>query len=140
MTNLLTGKKHPWGVSCDELGFSFSNEKKFEFNEKIEDMLSDWLFDDLRILGVYASTYPLPQIFEPYDIKLAVIDPPEDYEYDYLLIIGNLRTMASDLEKIRKSKKGVIAICDFDFLDDVERYMAAGAQIIIFKELRRYGS
>ena len=136
--NLLIGKKHPWGVSCDELGFSFSNEKKFEFNEEVEDMLSDWLFDDLKILGIYASAYPVFQIFEPYDTKLAVIDPPPIYPYDYLLIIGNLRTMAQDLEKIRKSKKPVIAICDFDFLDDVERYLATGAQVITFKELRRY--
>ncbi len=138
--NLLIGEKHPWGVSCDELGFSFSNEKKFEFNEEIEDMFSDWLFDDFKILGIYASKYPLPQIFKSYDVEIAVIDPPSDYPYDYLLIIGNLRTMAQDLEKIRKSNKPVIAICDFDFLDDVERYMAVGAQVITFKELRRYVS
>jgi len=136
---LLIGEKHSWGISCDEIGFSISDNQKFEFNEKIEDMLSDWLFDDLKILGIYASAFPIKtSIQDNINTKLAVVDPPEGYEYDYLLLIGNLRTMAADLEVIRKSEKPVIAICDFDFLDDVERYMAAGAQVIVFKELRRY--
>ncbi len=134
----LIGKKESWGVSCDEIGFAFSNNQKFEFNEEIEDRISDWIYDDLEILGIYASAYLVPQVFEIHDIKLAVIDPPQGYPYDYLLLLGNLRTMAQDLEKIRKSKKPVIAICDFDFLDDVERYMAAGAQVIVFNKLRKY--
>lgn len=133
----LIGKKESLGVSCKELGFAFSDHCEFRFINEIEDWISDLIYDGIKILGIYASAYPV-NVFGPHGIKLAVVDPPEDYEYDYLLIISSLRTMAADLEKIRKSEKPVIAICDFDFLDDVERYMAVGAQVIVFKKLRRY--
>ena len=116
----LIGKKYSWGVSCEEIGFNY-----------IINGLSPCI-NDFKILG---CTIPVISFFDIDDLKIAAIDSSE---HDYLLLIGNLRTMAADLEKIRKSKKPVIAICDFDFLDDVERYMAAGAQVIVFNKLRRH--
>ena len=116
--NLLIGKKEPWGISCEEIGFRFSDKKEWEHDEKLDNMISDWVFlDGIKILGVYASAYPVKTNCEDNcDIKLAVVGP-EDFEHDIKIIIGNLRTMAADLNNIRRSKKPVIAICDFDFLD-----------------------
>ncbi len=119
----LIGKKHSWGVSCEEIGFNY-------IINGFAPCINGFRF---KILG---CTVPVISFFDIDDLKIAAID---SNEYDYLLLIGNLRTMAADLDKIRKSKKPVIAICDFDFWDDVERYMAAGAQVIVFKELIRYG-
>ncbi len=115
----LIGKKFDWGIGCDEIGFVFLN--------------LCWYIPNMpfQITGIYSH---LAKFNNP-SFKVAATDSDE---YDYLLLIGNLRTMAADLDKIRKSKKPVIAICDFDFLDDVERYMAAGAQVIVFNKLRRY--
>ncbi len=121
----LIGKKESWGVSCDEIGFNYINEG---FIPCINGFRS-------KILGL---TLPAIPLFCVDDLKIAVTNPYENTKYDYLIIFGNLRTMAADLELIRRSKKPVIAICDFDFLDDVERYIAAGAQVIVFNKLRKY--
>ena len=69
------------------------------------------------------------------DIKVAVVEPKND-NFDYLLLLGNVRKKAEQMETIRRSKKPVIAICDFDFVDDVEQYEAAGATVIYFNKLR----
>ena len=119
----LIGKKDDLVISCEELDFIYYYKDIFPTNGVY----------NTAIVGLDYGTNLLR-----FDNKIALFEPQPGYEYDYLIIFGNLRTMAADLEKIRKSKKPVIAICDFDFLDDVERYMAAGAQVIVFKELRRY--
>ncbi len=119
----LIGEKHKFTIRCKGLDFVYYYKDHFPVDGKF----------DCKIVGLKYGTNLLR-----FDNKIALFEPQPGYEYDYLIIFGNLRTMAADLEKIRKSKKPVIAICDFDFLDDVERYMAAGAQVIVFKELRRY--
>ncbi len=122
--NLLIGEKHKFTIRCKELDFVYYYKDNFPVDGKF----------DCKIVGLKYGT----NLIDFGDTKIALIDPQPGFDYNYLLIIGEHRTMAADLEKIRKSKKPVIAICDFDFLDDVERYLAAGAQVITFKELRRY--
>ncbi|MFW9874534.1 MAG: hypothetical protein ACFFG0_15620 [Candidatus Thorarchaeota archaeon] len=121
--NLLIGSKDAYGnIHCYAIRMHYIADSKF-----IEDALSD----SLNILGTPKDT-SLPKIDK--NIKLAETD--SDY-YDYHIIIGNLRKKAEQLEQIRKAKKPVIAICDFDFRFDVEQYIAAGAKYtIVFKELK----
>ncbi len=134
----LMGSKDEWGnVHCYVIKFHYINKDKFEYDERFEDQLTDAVLDDTEIIGFPAEYVPKCIHITLDDLKIAVTNPPENYPHDYRLIIGNLRTKAADFDKIRRSEKPVIAICDFDFLDDVEQYIAAGAQVIVFNKLRK---
>ena len=123
MNKPLIGKKHDWYISCDEIGLKYYHKDQFPIHMNF----------DCEIIGLKYGTNLIN------GSKIALVDPQPGFNFDYLLVVGNLRTMGSDLEQIRRSSKPVIAICDFDFLDDVERYIASGATVIVFKELRQYG-
>lgn len=134
--NLLVGKKDIYGsVHCYDIKFHYIHKDSQDFSDRFEDQITDaWLDGD--IIGFKAEHMPECTLETLPDTKLAVVDPPENYPHDYRIILGNIKKKAEQLQQIRKSKTPIIAICDFDFLDDVEQYIAAGAKhTIVFKKL-----
>ena len=122
------GVKTEWGVSCYDLRFKYCDDTRF---------IQEVVDDAIEILGLNQKDWPNGIAIEP-DILIAVADPIDD-NFDYLLLVGNLKKKAEQLEIIRKHQKfKVIAICDFDFLDDVEQYEASGAIVIYFNKLRKH--
>ena len=117
------GTKTEWGVSCYDLRFKYCDDPRFM--EEVVD-------DATEILGLNQEDWPNGIAIEP-DIEIAVVDSDKQ---DYMLLFGNIKKKAEQLEIIRKNK--VIAICDFDFLDDVEQYEASGATVIYFNKLRKH--
>ncbi len=115
------GTKTEWGVSCYDIRFKYCDDVGY-----IEEIVDD----TIEILGL--KDWPSDIAIEP-GIEIAVVGSNEQ---DYFILFGDLKKKAEQLEIIRKNE--VIAICDFDFLDDVEQYEASGATVIYFNKLRKH--
>ena len=115
-----------FGCSCYDIRFHYCDDVRH---------IKEVTGDSLEILGINQKDWPCG-IAIMSEIEIAVVNPTND-NYDYLLLLGNLVKKHEDLETIRRSKKKVIAICDFDFIDDVEQYEASGAIVIYFNKLRK---
>ncbi len=66
--------------------------------------------------------------------------PSSEYfeDDDSIVFDANIRKKGEELEIIRRTKKTVYVDCSsFDFLDDVEQYIAAGAIVTKRQGLRR---
>lgn len=72
--------------------------------------------------------------------KDSISIPSSSYyeEDDAIFFDANIRKKAEELEIIRRAKKEVFVDCSsFDFMDDVEQYIAAGATVSYREGLRR---
>lgn len=132
---LLTAKETEYGYSCKEIGLEYYNKTSFAYSEE-DDILAE-LLCNTEILGLNASAFPI-NFFEHDGVELA-INGEVNYEYTYNLLIACLRKKAEEFEFIRRSKKKVIVICgdDFNFIDDVEQYIAVGAVVMVTNKLRK---
>jgi hypothetical protein len=118
--------KTVFGCSCYAIRFRYCNDVKH---------IKEVSGDSVEILGINQKDWPRGIAIMP-EIEIAVVNPTND-NYDYLLLLGNLVKKDEDFETIRRSGKKVIAICDFDFIDDIEQYEAAGAVVLYFNNLRK---
>lgn len=113
----LIAKSYSWGITCEDIGFFY----------QMGPVIPDF---DVEIFG---TNELLPKYLG--DSEIASIDG----EHNYLLLFACLRKKAEEFETIRRCRKPVIVICgiDFDFIEDVEQYVAAGAVVMHTNKLRK---
>lgn len=114
----LTAKKEYGGITCEDIGFFYQEH-------------TTWPSFDIKIFAKRNQIKGgLP------DCETASVDG----KADYLLLFANFRKKAEEFETIRRSNKTVIVICgeDFNFIEDVEQYVAAGAVVMAINKLRSY--
>ena len=76
--------------------------------EMFEGLLQLVIYNQKKIIGVRGSnTQAMERIRNGFGSKLAVIDPPEDCQYDYLIIIEGWGS------ETRENKKPVILVSNY---------------------------
>ncbi len=76
--------------------------------EVFEGLLQLLIYNEKKIIGVRGSnTEVMERIRNSFGSKLAVINPPEDCQYDYLIIIEGWKS------ETRENKKPVILVSNY---------------------------
>ena len=79
-----------------------------ESDKKIfEGLLQLVIYNETKIVGVRGSNIQAMERIRNSNSKLAVIDPPEDCEYDYLIIINGWKS------RIKESEKPIILVSNY---------------------------